>query len=128
MAPKIALFLRESWPISWVFTVQLLMRDFKTVTPDFVLNEYLRTDVKIVDVRTIEERNDQYIPGSVHIPLDEFTTLYQSELSPVDEIIVYCQHGIRSQKVANFLVAQGYPNVSHMAGGLVSWRGPTESE
>ena len=32
-----------------------------------------------------------------------------------------CHHGARSQRVASFLAAQGYPEVVNIAGGIDAW-------
>jgi len=104
------------------------MTDFNTLTPDQVLSERNKPGVKLVDVRSSDEYFQQHIPGSILIPLHEFAAKYQEELSPEDEIIVYCQHGVRSARAANYLAGQGYANVSHLAGGIVAWEGPVEPE
>ena len=104
------------------------MPDFKTLAPQQALIERSRPEVKLVDVRTVPERREQHIPGSLHIPLQEFVAHYREDLSTQDEIILYCQHGVRSKQAALFLTSKGYADVAHMAGGLSVWNGPLESE
>jgi rhodanese-related sulfurtransferase len=103
------------------------MYQVNTLTPEEVVTAISRPEVKLVDVRTPEEYKVQRIPNCLLIPLQEFATLYSKDLSSEDEIIVYCQAGMRSQKAANFLINHGYTNVSHMSGGLANWHGPLES-
>ncbi len=104
------------------------MPQFETLTPAQVLVERARPGVKLVDVRTTEEYLEEHIPDSLHLPLQDLPSLVHVSLAPDDEIIVYCQHGVRSKHAAQFLVTQGFTNVSHMAGGLAVWNGPVEPE
>lgn len=77
-------------------------------------------EICIVDVRNPEELVIASLPHEViHIPLDEipqqWTTL------PRDKpIIVMCHHGVRSQRAALFLQAQGLDATS-MTGGIEAW-------
>jgi adenylyltransferase/sulfurtransferase len=43
------------------------------------------------------------------------------EIDRTREIIVQCRSGGRSQRVAEFLAAQGYPSVKNLAGGILAW-------
>lgn len=83
-------------------------------------------ECKIVDVRTPGEYAAYHIPGSILMPIEEFADRYEGELSPDDEIICVCEHGVRSQKAAGFLESKGYTNVSDIVGGMAGWSGPTE--
>lgn len=63
----------------------------------------------LLDVRTAAERRLAYIPGSLHIPLDELDELpaRQTELSPGTTVICQCASGHRSLTASRFLSAQG---------------------
>jgi molybdopterin/thiamine biosynthesis adenylyltransferase/rhodanese-related sulfurtransferase len=98
--------------------------DQAQVTPN-QLNDYLKQQQKvlIIDVRSAWERNICAIPGSIHIPVEEFEKL---DLKTVafeenDRIILYCKAGIRSEKVASFLKEKGIKNVYSLKGGIVEW-------
>jgi adenylyltransferase/sulfurtransferase len=56
----------------------------------------------------------------VHIPIEEIE-LRVEELTPGDEIVVYCHQGVRSAAVANWLRQLGFTNVRNLAGGLDAW-------
>ena len=43
------------------------------------------------------------------------------ELSKDHHLLIMCHHGGRSQRVAEFLRAQGYPAVTNVAGGIDAW-------
>lgn len=44
-----------------------------------------------------------------------------AELDPLAPIACLCHHGARSQRVAQFLVQNGFENVVNIAGGIDAW-------
>ncbi len=78
-------------------------------------------DLMILDVREPFEYQIANIGGTL-IPMNEVP----QRLGEIDlnrEIIVQCRSGARSQRIAEFLAAQGYPNVKNVAGGILAWAG-----
>jgi len=43
------------------------------------------------------------------------------ELDPLQPVIVYCHHGVRSMQVVAFLQRQGFESVYNLAGGIDAW-------
>jgi rhodanese-related sulfurtransferase len=43
------------------------------------------------------------------------------ELDRGQQIVVYCHHGVRSLKVAEYLVGKGFTRVANLAGGIDAW-------
>jgi rhodanese-related sulfurtransferase len=83
-------------------------------------------DLLILDVRTEGEWNAYHIPGATLLPMQAMTSRLE-ELNPQRETIVMCEHGVRSMRVARFLVEQaGFENVGNMLGGMSEWEGPIE--
>ena len=79
-----------------------------------------RTDVMLVDVREPAEYAIAYIEGATLVPMQ--TIPQQLATLPRDrEIILHCHQGMRSEMAGNFLLAQGFPRVSHMVGGIDRW-------
>ena len=74
----------------------------------------------LLDVREQSEFQYTHIANSVLIPLNQIPNRL-GELSPEDEIIVICHHGMRSQQAANFLAQSGYKNVANLIGGIDAW-------
>ncbi len=74
----------------------------------------------LLDVRQDWERRLCRLENSVHIPMEEIE-FRADELSPEDEIVVYCHQGIRSAAVAHYLRGLGFRNVRNLAGGLEEW-------
>jgi rhodanese-related sulfurtransferase len=74
----------------------------------------------LLDVRQDWEVQLCRLPNAVHIPIEELE-LRVEELSPQDEIVVYCHQGVRSAAVAEYLRSLGFPNVRNLTGGLDYW-------
>ena len=74
----------------------------------------------LLDVREPWEVALAAISGSVCIPLHEIPSRL-NELDANSEIIVMCKVGGRSQRVAEFLSAQGFGQVSNLRGGIDAW-------
>ena len=65
----------------------------------------------LLDVREPEEVAIVQLPGAVHIPMGEVPGRLH-ELDPDKEIIVYCHHGVRSLRVAQFLAQRDFDQSS----------------
>jgi rhodanese-related sulfurtransferase len=73
----------------------------------------------LLDVRELEERAGGFIPGSLHIPM-AWIPFRAMELDPRQPIVVYCAHGVRSARVADFLLRKGY-SARSLRGGIFGW-------
>jgi sulfur-carrier protein adenylyltransferase/sulfurtransferase len=76
-------------------------------------------DIFVLDVREPHEYQFANIGGTL-IPMDQVPQRL-AEIDRNREIVVQCRSGGRSQRVAEFLAAQGYPNVKNLAGGILAW-------
>jgi len=79
-------------------------------------------DFTLVDVREPGERAIVAIPGSEAVPLGGVVD--GSGLAGISRerpVVLYCRSGVRSEQAARVLLAAGYPEVSHLAGGVLSW-------
>jgi sulfur-carrier protein adenylyltransferase/sulfurtransferase len=76
-------------------------------------------NLMILDVREPFEYQIANIGGTL-IPQNEVPRRL-SEIDRNREIIVQCRSGARSQRIAEFLAQQGYPNVKNLAGGILAW-------
>ena len=75
----------------------------------------------LIDIRNPGEREAGTIPGAVPIPLAQLRTRLADV--PADKpIVVHCAGGWRSSVAASLLRAQGFDNVSDLAGGYNAWR------
>ena len=81
----------------------------------------------VIDVRTPGEYAELgHIPGAWLLPVDLMASA--PAILPDDraEVLVYCEHGVRSRAASELLVAAGIDRVLNLAGGLAGWRGPRE--
>lgn len=83
------------------------------------------TNAFILDVRTAEEVEDGYIPGSVNIDIylgqgfvDEI-----EKLDPSKNYYVYCRSGNRSGQACAILNSKGFDNAFNLQGGFMNWDG-----
>jgi len=74
----------------------------------------------LLDVRSESMYNAGHISGAISMSIDEIPDRYV-ELSPNQEIIVYCQIGKTCQDAADMLVKLGFTNVKVLVGGISAW-------
>lgn len=80
------------------------------------VQEKIMSGAFILDVRTLEEFEEEHYPEAVCIPVNELP--YRMAEIPKDRsVIVYCATGARSAYAARILKASGYADVLN-AGGL----------
>ena len=75
--------------------------------------------VQLVDVREPEETAAASVPGAMFIPLGQLPERV-GELHPSPPVALLCRSGGRSAKAAEFLVAQGFTDVTNLVGGMMS--------
>ena len=73
----------------------------------------------VLDVREPHEYQFANIGGTL-IPMNQVPARL-AEIDRNREIVVQCRSGGRSQRVAEFLAAQGYANVKNLSGGILAW-------
>ncbi len=76
-------------------------------------------DIFVLDVREPYEYQIANI-GATLIPQNDVAKRL-AEIDRDREIVVHCRSGQRSQRIAEFLAQQGYPNVKNLAGGILAW-------
>lgn len=88
------------------------------------LRERLQRDghnLVVLDCREPEEVAVARISGTTHIPMGDIPARC-GELDPDLETVVYCHHGVRSMKVAVWLLEQaGFARVLSLRGGIDAW-------
>ena len=81
----------------------------------------------VIDVRTPGEYAELgHIPGAWLLPVDLMASAPAVLPDDRAEVLVYCEHGVRSRAAAELLAAAGIDRVLNLAGGLAGWRGPRE--
>ncbi|HUI08201.1 MAG TPA: FAD-dependent oxidoreductase [Verrucomicrobiae bacterium] len=74
----------------------------------------------LLDVRRPDERAKGFIPGSIHIPLDQLRSRID-ELPRDREIVVYCHSGQRSYYAARILTQHGF-RARNLTGSYRTWK------
>lgn len=80
----------------------------------------------VLDVRRPDERARGFIPGSIHIPLDEIRAR-MGELPRDKEIVVSCQSGQRSYFASRILTQHGF-RVRNLTGSYRTWKTATAKQ
>jgi rhodanese-related sulfurtransferase len=74
----------------------------------------------VLDVREDWERSAARLPGTLDIPMMDVPARL-AELPRDRDIVVMCHGGVRSLKVAHFLVENGFTRVTNLTGGIHAW-------
>lgn len=74
----------------------------------------------LLDVREPFEHDLVRIDGARHVPMRQVPEA-AADLPRDRPVLVLCHHGGRSARVMQFLRAQGFDNVSNVAGGIDAW-------
>ena len=77
-------------------------------------------DIQVLDVRTEREFFYRRLPKAINIPVQELSRRLH-ELDKRQEIIVLCEHGIRSVNASFLLEHAGFDDVYNMLGGMSRW-------
>lgn len=86
-------------------------------------------DVVFVDVREAHEREQGFVPGSVHAPrgylefiADPEGPMHNPAMAGDKTLVVYCGTGGRSALAAKTLQDMGFTKVCSLVGGLAAWK------
>ena len=74
----------------------------------------------LLDVRELNEFTELRVPGAVLLPISRFAIGFR-QLPQDRPILVLCKVGGRSSMATDFLIQQGWPDVTNIAGGINAW-------
>lgn len=83
--------------------------------------------VQLLDVREKTERDDGYIPGSLHIPFRLLRDLGADGLDRDKPVVTICESGMRASIAASVLASAGVEARPVLHGGVNDWPGGTVS-
>ena len=75
----------------------------------------------LIDVREPSEYRLANIDGSILKPLGQIMAWMKDLGDQSREIVVYCHHGMRSDRACQILAAQGFTNLRNLIGGIDEW-------
>jgi len=77
---------------------------------------------RLLDVRQPDEHAIASLPEARLIPLDQLVARVDELASwRTTEVVVYCHHGMRSQRAGELLERLGFKQVLNLAGGIDRW-------
>ncbi|MDY6765802.1 MAG: rhodanese-like domain-containing protein [Candidatus Nanohaloarchaea archaeon] len=84
----------------------------------------------LVNVLSEDQFEQEHIPGSINIPLDEVEEEFPRQFDRDDDIVVYCasESCQASPKAAEKLESMGFTNVADYEGGLADWKERYETQ
>ena len=95
---------------------------YRSVNADEAVRLY-NSGAWVLDVRTDAEYKTGYIGEAENISSTEIAKKLDAVAKHKDEdVLVYCQSGMRSASVAKSLVKQGFTKVHNLSGGVMSWK------
>ena len=80
----------------------------------------IKEKINIIDIRSIQNYNNNHIPGAINIDASKLISNPSEYLNPVLKYYIYCQKGITSRKVCQILSNYGY-KVTNIMGGYEEW-------
>ncbi|KRF01100.1 sulfurtransferase [Paenibacillus sp. Soil766] len=111
--------------IAWFFYSRFAgVKGLRNLSPE-QFQEALAADKHkqvLIDVREPGEWKQGYITGAVNIPLSAMGRRL-AEIPKDRPIYLYCRSGMRSKQAARILRRNGFSELSHLKGGIMSWRG-----
>ncbi|HEU5278520.1 MAG TPA: MBL fold metallo-hydrolase [Gaiellaceae bacterium] len=86
-----------------------------------------RGEVQVLDVREKDERDEGYIPGSLHVPFRLLRDVGGDGIDTSKPVVTICESGMRASIAASVLVAAGVDARPVLHGGVNDWPGQTVS-
>ena len=110
--------------VIWIAAKRMSGDRFSEVSQDMLL-KYLEEDrdMCILDVRSQREYEQGHVPKAIHMDYQTIST-HVEELEPHrrKDLIVYCEHGMRSRMAITVLQRVGFARVYHLEGDMVEWK------
>ncbi|MBN2878858.1 MAG: rhodanese-like domain-containing protein [Clostridia bacterium] len=98
-------------------------RGFENSEPE-EFSRMMREPHILIDVRTVEEYEEEHILNAINIPLDELADFIETlrEQCRDKAVLVYCATGARSAAACDMLYRSGYIYLYNLLGGIKAWK------
>ena len=83
---------------------------------------------KLIDVRSLEEHENERIPNSTLIDIN-YPKEFLENLDSMDKnksYFIYCRSGNRSSKACFIMNSMGFKKTFNLLGGILEWEGEIE--
>lgn len=94
-----------------------------SVTIDELAEWLAADDIELIDVREKDERDNDFIPGSTHLPYRTVRQAAENGLCGSRPIVTICESGPRAAVAASVLQSVGLDARPVLGGGVATWRG-----
>jgi len=78
-------------------------------------------DYVVLDAREVNEYKVSHIEGAKYIGYDSVDFSAVSNIDKDSPIVIYCSIGVRSEKIGEKLLDQGFTNVQNLYGSIFEW-------
>ena len=125
-------FLSAEWPLTLAFVViaVLLVRSFidpmvsaaKDIKAQDAVRIMNKENTLVLDVRLEKEYKEGHILDAIHIPVGALESRIKEIADhKTDNIIIYCQTGMRSKQAGKVLKKHGFESMFNIEGGINAW-------
>ena len=98
-------------------------KNITEISPEDAAAKMQNAAAAIVDVRELDEWNEEHIPNAIHLSRGTIELEIEEKFPDKNAMIVcHCGGGGRSALAAENLQKMGYKNVRSMAGGMKAWK------
>jgi glyoxylase-like metal-dependent hydrolase (beta-lactamase superfamily II)/rhodanese-related sulfurtransferase len=94
-----------------------------TVTVEQLEGWLAADEVQLIDVREKDERDQEFIPGSTHLPYRSVRQAAENGLCGERPIVTICESGARAAVAASVLQSVGVDARPVLDGGVTTWHG-----
>lgn len=100
-----------------------MTHEIKTINVHELKNKMdMDKNLRLIDVRELEEWQEIRIPGALHIPKDNISLQIDSHIHDKSSpIYLHCRGGVRSLYAAQCLLDLGYEEIYSVDGGIIEW-------
>jgi rhodanese-related sulfurtransferase len=80
-----------------------------------------KPDWVILDSRELAEFEVSHLPDAKWVGHIDFSMLRVSDIPKDAKVVVYCSIGVRSESIAEKLLAAGFSSLGNLYGGIFTW-------
>ena len=101
---------------------KMLKGSVPVIITDILFNSIsCKLDWVLLDSRELAEFEISHLPNAKWVGHSDFSMLRVSHITKNVKVVVYCSIGVRSENIADKLMASGFSNVWNLYGGIFAW-------
>lgn len=91
------------------------------IAPKDFATKFLPENYTLIDVRN-DDDHEEFNIGGINVPLSKISRFPLDTFSADQNLVFYCQQGLRSHQAAEFFRQAGFPNAFSLQGGLSGYK------